>query len=150
MTTPASTQSSQEPADYPFWCEEKLRNADTDLQGHVNNAVMATFFEAGRIEVLNSPEIQAVTSVLGIVVARLAIDYKKELFFPGKVRVGSRVTRVGRTSFTFSQTLVALDSEVARAEAVCVLIDHATRQPSPVSDSLRHFLLNPLDTRYRR
>ena len=29
---------------YPFWTEEKLRNADTDRQGHVNNAVFATFF----------------------------------------------------------------------------------------------------------
>ena len=30
---------------YPFWTEEKLRNADTDRLGHVNNAVFATFFE---------------------------------------------------------------------------------------------------------
>ena len=128
---------------YPFWTDEKMRNADTDRQGHVNNAVFATFFEAGRIEVLTDPRIRQSPVTTSIVVVRMLIDYRKELFFPGSVRIGSRVTRVGRTSFQFEQTLQSTEGEVAHAEATCVLIDAVTHQPTPVPDALRQFLLAP-------
>lgn len=123
--------------DFPFWTEEKLRNADTDRQGHVNNAVIATFFEAGRIEVLAHPDIADFRDDHAIVVARLLVLYKKELFFPGSVRVGSRVARIGRSSFDFDQVLLAANGEVASAQATCVLIDRTTRKPSPLPDAMR-------------
>ena len=128
---------------YPFWTEEKLRNADTDRQGHVNNAVFATFFEAGRIEVLGDPRIAELTASTSIVVVRLLIDYRQELFFPGRVRIGTRTAKVGRTSFQFEQSLQSADVEHGHAEATCVLIDKASRKPTPVSEALRSFLLDP-------
>ncbi len=140
MSTEVSTQDL---ASYPFWTDEKLRNADTDRQGHVNNAVFATFFEAGRIEVLIDPRIKAITTGTSIVVVRLLIDYRKELFFPGSVRIGSRIDRVGKTSFLFKQSLQSSDGEVAHAEATCVLIDPTSHKPTPVPDALRSFLLDP-------
>ena len=33
---------------FPLRTRDKLRYADTDRQGHVNNAVFATFLETGR------------------------------------------------------------------------------------------------------
>lgn len=140
MTTDLSPQDLSR---YPFWTDEKLRNADTDRQGHVNNAVIATLFEAGRIEVLTDPRIATRPATTSIVVVRLLIDYRKELFFPGSVRIGSRIGRVGNTSFVFEQTLQSPDGEVAHAEATCVLIDLATHKPTPVPDTLRRFLLDP-------
>ena len=127
-------------ADYRFWTEEKLRNADTDQQGHVNNANIATFFESGRIDILSAPAIAQVRAVTSILVVRLLTNFKKELFFPGTVRVGTRVARVGRTSLTFEQTIHAANGEVATAEATCVLIDKATRKPTPVPEALRAYL----------
>ena len=129
--------------DYPFWCEEKLRNADTDQQGHINNAVMATFFEAGRMEVFAHPVLDRIRANSLFVIARVVIDYKRELFYPGVVRVGSRVSEVGRTSFKFEQTLRSGEHEVARAEATCVLLDLNTRKPTPVPDDVRAVLINP-------
>ena len=108
---------------YPFWTEEKLRNADTDRQGHVNNAVFATFFEAGRIEVLGDSRIAAITASTSIVVVRLLIDYKKELFFPGRVRIGTRTAKVGRTSFQFEQSLQSADGEHGHGDASAGLGD---------------------------
>lgn len=125
---------------YRFWCEEKMRNADTDKQGHVNNAVIATFFEAGRIEVLDDPAIGAFRQTSNIVVVRMLINIRKELFFPGKVRIGTRVPRVGRTSMDFESALFAANGEVATAEVTCVLVDKATRKPTPVPDGMRAFL----------
>jgi len=116
-------------AEYPVWCEEKLRNADTDQQGHVNNAVIAA--------------LDAIRASSLFVIVRVVIDYKRELFYPGVVRVGSRVTEIGRTSFKFEQTLRSGEHEVARAEATCVLLDLATRKPTPVPDTVRAAQLNP-------
>lgn len=126
--------------DFRFWTQEKLRNADTDRQGHINNAVIGTFFEAGRIEVLDDPGIAEVRKDCGIVVAKQTIVYRRELYFPGAVRVGTRVRRIGRTSFEFEQTLLAVNGEVASAESTCVLIDRASRKPTEVPDAMRLFL----------
>jgi acyl-CoA thioester hydrolase len=136
----SETPAAEHAADFRFWTQEKLRNADTDRQGHINNAVIGTFFEAGRIEVLDDPAIAEVRSACGIVVAKQTIVYRKELYFPGTVRVGTRVRRIGRTSFEFEQTLLAVNGEVASAESTCVLIDRASRQPTAVPDAMRWFL----------
>jgi acyl-CoA thioester hydrolase len=36
---------------HSHWARDVLRYADTDRQGHVNNAVFATFLESGRVRV---------------------------------------------------------------------------------------------------
>lgn len=136
MSTPDPNES-----DFRFWTEEKLRNADTDQQGHVNNAVMATLFEAGRIEVMERPEIAEVRKVTNIVVVKLLVNFRRELFFPGKVRIGSRIARAGRTSFDFESAIFAANGVVSTAEATCVLLDRATRKPTEIPPAMRAFLL---------
>ncbi len=42
--------------DFPHRTFDKLRYGDTDRQGHVNNAVFATFLETGRVEMLFARE----------------------------------------------------------------------------------------------
>ena len=41
---------------FPLHSFDKLRYADTDRQGHVNNATFATFLETGRVEFLYNDE----------------------------------------------------------------------------------------------
>ena len=135
-----SQTSTTAPADYRFWTEEKLRNADTDQQGHVNNAIFATFFEAGRMDLLAGPEIAAIRAATNIVVVRTVINFKKELFYPGTVRIGTRVVRIGRTSLDFAHVIIAANGEVADSEATIVLLDQATRKPTPIPERLRVYL----------
>ncbi|HDG9121136.1 TPA: acyl-CoA thioesterase, partial [Pseudomonas aeruginosa] len=49
--------SEPELKDFPIHSSDKIRYADTDRQGHVNNAVFATFLETGRVEIIYDPEI---------------------------------------------------------------------------------------------
>jgi acyl-CoA thioester hydrolase len=44
-------------AQFPLHAYDKLRYADTDRQGHVNNAVFATALETGRVELLHDPSL---------------------------------------------------------------------------------------------
>jgi acyl-CoA thioester hydrolase len=141
-TTSITTVS---PADYRFWTDEKLRNADTDRQGHVNNVTVAVFFEAGRIEVLDHPDNAAIRRDHGVVVARQLIQYKKELFYPGVVRIGTRVSRIGTSSFDFEQVLIGADGVAATGEATCVLIDRVTRKPVALPASMKRHLTGRAD-----
>ena len=128
---------------FRFWTEEKLRNADTDQFRHVNNAVIATFFEAARMEIFAPPEIRALMDGANLAVVRLLIEFSAELHFPGRVQVGSAVVEVGNTSFKVRQGLFddRHGSGCATAEAVCVLLHGETGRPHPIAPELRAYLL---------
>jgi len=129
--------------DFRFWTEEKLRNADTDQFRHVNNAVIATFFEAARMEIFAPAPIRALMDGANLAVVRLLIEFDAEVHFPGRVRVGTTVVEVGKTSFRVRQGLfVDVDDGCrAKAEAVCVLVHGDTGRPHPVTSELRAYLL---------
>ena len=67
------------PDRFPFWTEEKLRIADTDLNGHINNGAYGAFFEAGRGELLTEIAGPPQTRVVAMALARVEIDYLVEV-----------------------------------------------------------------------
>lgn len=125
------------PARFPFWTEEKLRVADTDMNGHVNNGAIGAFCEAGRAEIMyevaGPPEARRLRSA----VARVAIDYRREIHYPGRVRIGTAIARIGHSSITLEQGLFQDDVCFATAEAVMVMLDPATRRPAEIPAALR-------------
>ncbi len=123
--------------DYPFRIEESLRYCDTDRQGHVNNSVYSVFFEAGRVHLLRAPNAPAPTEGGEYVLARIAIDFRRELFWPGAVTVGTGLVRLGRSSFTLAQAVFHEGALAASAESVLVLTDPGTRRSTPLPDAVR-------------
>ncbi len=129
-------------ADFRFWTEEKLRNPDTDQFRHVNHAAMVTMFEAGRMELFAQPEVHVLMEGADLAVVSLALQFHRELFYPGKVAIGSTVVSVGNTSFKCLQALFdSKDACVASAEAVCVLFDPDAGRAQRINNALRSILL---------
>jgi len=128
------------PQAFRCWTQEKLRNADTDQFHHVNNAVMASFFEAGRMEIFSPDEARPLMEGANLAVVRLVIDFHRELFYPGDVRIGSIIKRIGNSSFEVAQALYSSDICIASAEATCVLFDPARGRAQPISARLRGYL----------
>ena len=129
-------------AEFRFWTEEKLRNPDTDQFRHVNHAAIVTMFEAGRMEMFAQPQVHALIEGANLAVVSLSLQFHRELFYPGRVAIGSTVVSVGNTSFKCLQAL--FDSEnacVASAEAVCVLFDPAAGRAQRINNALRSILL---------
>lgn len=118
---------------FPLKAFDKLRYGDTDRQGHVNNAVFATFFETGRCELLLDPSTTIIGPGQSLVLARLEIDLVAEVNWPGTVEIGTAVTRIGRSSVGLEQALFQNDILVARATSVIVLTDVTTRRSTPLS-----------------
>jgi acyl-CoA thioester hydrolase len=130
MSTPAPTLQ-----DYPLHAQDKLRYADTDRQGHVNNAVFATLFETGRVEVIYAQEAPLHEPDCSFVIASLKIDFLDEVHWPGSVDVGTRVGKIGRSSVTLEQAIFQKGRCVATSNSVIVHVDTSTRRSSPLGAS---------------
>lgn len=118
--------------DFPARAYDKVRYADTDRQGHVNNAAFATYCETGRVEFLFDPERPLYPPGAAFVIARLALDLRAEVRWPGTVDIGTRVEQIGRSSLTLKQALFQRECLVATAETVIVLMDEETRRSTPL------------------
>jgi acyl-CoA thioester hydrolase len=119
-----------------------IRYADTDRQGHVNNAVFATFLESGRVAILYAPDREVAPEGASFVIARLVLDFRAEVHWPGEVLIGTTVLRLGKSSVTLGQGIFVKDQCVATAETVIVLVDLATRKSRPLPESSRKELEN--------
>jgi acyl-CoA thioester hydrolase len=117
---------------FPLRATDKIRYGDTDRQGHVNNAVFATFFETGRVEILWDPTAPLADAGSSFVIARLSIDFRAEIRWPGEVIIGTRVGKIGRSSVALDQAIFQGDRCVASAETVIVMIDEATHRSKPL------------------
>lgn len=138
MTSPATGPSEPRPLQaYPLQAHDKLRYADTDRQGHVNNAAFATFLETGRVELLYASEAPLAEPGAAWVIARLVLDFRGEIRWPGMVRIGTGVARIGTSSVTLQQGLFQDGACVATAETVIVQMDESTRGSRPLSETTR-------------
>jgi acyl-CoA thioester hydrolase len=132
--------SPTERGSYAIWTYDKLRYADTDRQGHVNNAVFATFCESGRVMFLYDEKLNLAGPDANFVVVRLELDFRSELFYPGRVDIGTRVLGIGRTSFRLGQGIFNGETCAATAETVLVQMDAATRKAKALTPQLRAWL----------
>jgi len=122
--------------DFPFRLTDNVRFADLDPNQHVNNAVYATYFETGRVTLVKDRNNGLIPDGLAWIMVRLDIHFRAELRWPGQVELGLGVAKLGRTSVTFDQVVFSDGKCVASAQAVTVLIDEATRKPTPLTDEI--------------
>lgn len=117
---------------YPHVSSAEIRYADLDRQGHVNNAVFATYSEIGRVAFMYDPARPLAPDGTSFVIARLLIDFRSELFWPGTVEIGTGVLKIGRSSFTLAQGMFSRGLLAATAEATIVMVDKQTRRSTPL------------------
>src|SRR5918998_3567123 len=118
-------------AAFPSRTSAEIRYADLDRQGHVNNAVFATYSEIGRVAFLYRPDKPLAPQGASFVIAWIEIDFLAELLWPGTVDIGTAVSRIGRSSFSLTQGLFNEGRAVAAVQGVLVLMDGRTRRAMP-------------------
>ena len=117
----------------------QVRLGDLDPFGHVNNAVIATYVEQGRVLYLRDVLGTGADPVsMPFILARLEIDYRAQTLFDDPVEVFTRADWIGNSSVHMSHRLTGRDGrELARAEAVLVAFDYDTEKPIRVRDAWR-------------
>jgi len=127
------TTKTMKLSDFPLQTYDKIRYADTDRQGHVNNAVFSQCFETGRVELLYDPARPLHDVGCTFVIASSKVEYLKEIVWPGTVEIGTAVTRIGTSSITLSQALFQNGLMVATGETIIVQVDPGTARSHPLS-----------------
>ena len=115
----------------------RLRFSDNDSVGHVNNAVYAVMFEAGRTELMEAAGLFERSGPLSAVIVRLEIDFKREMSWPGEVAISSAVSRLGAKSFDIRQRIAKSGLVTAEGISVIALIDRETRRAVPLDPGAR-------------
>ncbi|MEP0236167.1 thioesterase family protein [Roseibium sp.] len=133
--------SDDQLAAFPVHSADKLRYCDSDPQGHVNNSVFSTFLETGRVDILYRGERRIVDDGCAFVIARLEMDFRSELKWPGTVEIGTRIQKIGRTSITLEQAIFQNDALAASALSVVVQMNQMERTPQPLSEAARKRLV---------
>ena len=128
-------------ATFRYWNRHVIRFADLDPAGHVNNVAYAQYFESGRVAFWEDSGVAAGTPGATTMIVRMTIDYRSQLAFPGEVRVGTRVLRLGNSSCRLGQGLFTDGDCVATSEAVNVLVDLASNRSTPIPEGLRDAIL---------
>jgi acyl-CoA thioester hydrolase len=120
--------------DYPHRSADVVRFADLDPQGHVNQAVFATYFETGRVAMFRNRDLGIGAPGMTFVMVRQEIDYLKELRWPGTVEIGTAIAAFGRSSFTVTQVVFSDGACAAAGRSTMVCIDLTTRRPRPLPE----------------
>lgn len=114
----------------------QMRFSDTDALGHVNNTSFALYAEAARLDFL-----QRLGGAVGsLILAHLSIDFRRQVAFGAAVQVDSWVERVGTTSVTIGQAILANGETAAEVRSVVVLFDYESQRPRPISAEGRALL----------
>ena len=115
-------------ADFPVRTTEKLRFVDTDRNGHITNTVFAACCQNARMELLCDVQRVPVPRNMQFVIAKLTLEFRAEMHWPGVVEIGTRIERIGRASVTLAQALFVGGACVAVAHSIVALMDRATRR----------------------
>lgn len=132
-------------SEFPVIIELPVQWGDQDALGHVNNVVFFRWWESSRVAwceeaglIRRSAESLLPTSI-GSVLASIQCDFRRQLVYPDRVRIGARAARIGNSSLRIEHRLVSesLGEIAAEAVSTIVMFDFATQQSIRVPDVLR-------------
>jgi acyl-CoA thioester hydrolase len=129
---------------FNFYYPIQVRYGDLDPQWHVNNTRFAVYIEQARLAYLIELGLFDGVSFfdLGLIVADVHIAYVAPIMMNQKVRVGTRVARIGNKSLTFEYQIEDEENGqvLAKADTVMVAYDYHAQKSVPVSAGWRQKL----------
>ena len=131
------------PGAFADWTDIQTRHVDVDMMGHVNHAVIATYFESGRDAVMGRLPKEPDS---GFMLGDVHLRYLAEVNVPDTIRVGTTITRVGNSSFVIGQGLfiqsAAVPAQVCAATCLGTMIhvDRQSRKPASLPPAFRDVL----------
>jgi len=123
--------------DYSFFYNIQTRWRDMDSFGHINNAVYLTYIEDARITFFKRWNLK--NNNQSLVVASLKIDYLAQVKHPSKLIIGSKISRIGKSSFDIQSTIFldGFKKPSASSLVTCVCYDYENNQSLPVYDEIK-------------
>ncbi|MDV7340717.1 thioesterase family protein [Terasakiella sp. A23] len=126
------------PETFPYWTDEVIRFADLDRLNHVNNVKFATYSESGRVDFLEHLDPGCTSgSGVGWVIAKLTVNFLAAAYYPGTVKIGTVVRRIGNSSVVLEQGLFTNGTCFSTIENVLVWADTKNETSLPLPADLK-------------
>ena len=140
MTNLETGRPSDRHPPYRYSALSRVWFSDTDAQGVVYYGRYLPYFDNARLEYLR--HLGLVRFWQGdpeLVMRALEVTYEAPAVFDDLLEVFVRTTRIGRTSVTIEGAAHRVDDDrlMCTARMTLVLIDAATRRPTPIPDDYR-------------
>jgi acyl-CoA thioester hydrolase len=118
------------------------RFGDIDGLGHINNTVLANWFELARNPLFRifQPNLRVVHGEWPLIMAHADYDFVGELFFQHDVEIRSYVSRIGTKSFTVYHEAWQEGRLCTTGHAVIVHFDFISRKSTPVPEDKKKIL----------
>ena len=131
---------------YPQVLEVRAAFADVDSFRHLNNVALARFFEEGRATfTMSAFGVDAIVrpSAVQLLLAGVVIDYVSQGEYPGLIQIGTGVSHIGRTSYSYAAGLFQNGRCIALCDAVMVHVrdGEAAELPAEAKAALEPFRL---------
>jgi acyl-CoA thioester hydrolase len=127
--------------EFRFFIPMPTRWGDSDLNGHINNAMFVRYLESGRLdyyaEVFDKGFDQS--SPPEFILASLQIDYLKQVNHPAELTIGTRVSSLGNSSFESDGAIFLADEEapVVISRSVCVWFNYDNNRSERIPQAAR-------------
>lgn len=128
--------------DYRHVIDLTVRWGDMDMLGHINNAKYFTYSESARIAYFESLVGADPKSGEGggLILASIGCDFLAQLHYPAQLEVGTRVTKIGRSSMQIEHAVFSDGIAYAALHATVVWFDYAAQKTVAVPNAVRVFI----------
>jgi acyl-CoA thioester hydrolase len=118
----------------------KPRFCETDALGHINHAVLPTWFEEGRIDIFRIFNPSLSIDSWNLILKHLEIDFKAQIWQVHPVDIETGIEKIGNTSFTVAQRANQEGTVCAEGRVVLVHFDYKSQKPAPIPTPIREQL----------
>jgi acyl-CoA thioester hydrolase len=133
--------------EFRFFIPMPTRWGDSDLNGHINNAMFVRYLESGRLDYYAEVFDKGFdhSSPPEFILASLQIDYLKQVNHPAELTIGTRVSSFGKSSFESDGAIFLAGEEapVVISRSVCVWFNYdnnrSERIPQVARDAVNNY-----------
>jgi acyl-CoA thioester hydrolase len=119
----------------------QVRWGDMDSMGHVNNAVYFTYCESARMSYFAAVGMgdHREGGRFGPALAAANLNFRRQVRYPEEIEVVTRVSAIGRSSFTMEYEIRRRESgeRVADGAGVIVWVDYDEGRSLPLPEGLK-------------
>jgi len=122
--------------------EIKVRFAETDALGHVNNTNFFVYMEVARIEFFEKLDTSMSINKWPFIVASAKCDFIEQTFFNQTLIIETTLSRIGSKSFTLTHRMKDKETgkTVAKGEVVIVHFNFEAQQSEVIPPKMREVL----------
>lgn len=118
------------------------RFGDIDGLRHINNTVLAIWFESGRTEIFRyfTPDLDLSYEKWKLIMLRTEFDFVDQMFFGSDVEIRTYVLKIGNSSFTIGHEAWQDNVLKVKGKAIIVHYDFLEQKSKRIPDNIREKL----------